>query len=233
MKEMVQRVLRQKLGNLGIVFVLLAVAFLTVLSFSSGRGGPPSLALLLIATGAISRDISSGTAQMILARPIRRSDYLMGRYIGVLVLLAAFLTFAVLLSVSLQSLLGTLFGVRDPIPIAALLRIAAGEWLDGTLLAATLLFFSTFLPGVGDPLAYFVLQIGLGVAGSLGARFPPVARGAALVRENLFPHVAWEDVLRGEGILGADVGRFVLALTVFLLGAIVIFSRREFSYGHD
>ena len=34
-------------------------------------------------------------------------------------------------------------------------------------------------------------------------------------------------------MLGAEVGRFVLALTVFLIGAIVIFSRREFSYGHD
>jgi ABC-type transport system involved in multi-copper enzyme maturation permease subunit len=233
MSEMVQRLLRQKLGNLGILFVLLAIALLTVLTFNSGHGGPPTLALLLVATGAVSRDVSGGTIQMILARPIRRSEYLLGRYVGILVLLAAFLLFAVLLSVALQSLLAWVFETRDPVPLAALLRIAAGEWIDGALLAATLVFFSTFLPGVGDLLAYFLLQIGLGVAGSLGARFPPVARAAALVRDNLFPHVDWEGVFRGEGLLGADVGRFVLALTAFLAGAIVIFSRREFSYGHD
>lgn len=233
MTEMVKRLLRQKLGNLGIVLVLVAVALLTVLSFSSGNGGPAMLALLLIATGAVSRDIASGTIQMILARPVRRSDYLLGRYLGILVLLAAFLLFAVLLSVSFQSLLGALFEVRETVALDTLLRVAAGEWLDGTLLAATLIFFSTFLPGVGDLLAYFLLQIGLGVAGSLGGRFPAIARGAAFVRDNFFPHVAWDEVLQGQGMLGAEVGRFVLALTVFLIGAIVIFSRREFSYGHD
>lgn len=232
MIEMIVRYLRQKLGNLGIVLVLLAMMGLTLMTFVTGRGGPATLALLLIAPGAVSRDISSGTAQMILARPIRRSEYLLGRYLGILLLYAAFLVLAVLLTLALRPIFSGAFDAA-PIPTGHLLGVAAGEWLDGALLAATLLFLSTFLPGFGDLLAYFMLQIGLGVAGSLQQYFPAVAKAANVARENVFPQVAWSDVLGGDGALGAATGRFVLALATFLVGALFVFSRREFSYGHD
>lgn len=233
MKEMVIRFVRQKLGNPGIVLVLLALAGLTLLSMLSGQGGPAVLAVLLLAPGSVSRDISSGTVQMILARPIRRSEYLLGRYLGILAVYAAFLLVALLVTLAARPLLAGTFGTPDSLAATDLFRVAAGEWLDGTLLAATLVFFSTFLPGIGDLLAYFMLQVGLGVASTLGARFPGIAEGAKVARENLLPQVEWTEVLRGEGALGAAPGRFVLALAAFLVGALLVFSRREFTYGHD
>jgi len=233
MREMVIRFVRQKLGNPGIVLVLLALAGLTLLSMLSGQGGPAVLAVLLLAPGSVSRDISSGTVQMILARPIRRSEYLLGRYLGILAVYAAFLLVALLVTLAARPLLAGTFGTPDSLAATDLFRVAAGEWLDGTLLAATLVFFSTFLPGIGDLLAYFMLQVGLGVASTLGARFPAIAEGAKVARENLLPRVEWAEVLRGEGALGAAPGRFVLALVAFLVGALFVFSRREFTYGHD
>ena len=112
---------------------------------------------------------------------------------------------------------------------------AAGALLSAALLAAVLLFFSTFLRGYGDILAYLLLSLLLGapdvLAGAL--RKPWLSRLGAVVRENLLPHVAWDDVLRGKGVLAAATGQYALALTAYLALAAWIFSRREFSYGQD
>jgi ABC-type transport system involved in multi-copper enzyme maturation permease subunit len=232
-REMVLRLLRQRFGNLGIVLILLSISVLTVLSFASGRGGPAPLAILLLAPGAISRDISSGAAQMILARPIRRSEYLLGRYLGIVVAYGGFVLLSALLCFLLRPVFTAALGLPQAVAPAELMQVAAGEWLDGSLLAATLLFFSTFLPGIGDLLAYLLLQIGLGIAGSLQAPFPRLASIASAIRGNLLPDVDWPQVFHGNGALQPPFGSFVLALTVFLVGALFIFSRREFSYGQD
>ena len=51
--------------------------------------------------------------------------------------------------------------------------------------------------------------------------------------ENVSPTVPWDAVLQGQNVLRLETGRFVLACVVFLAGALVIFSRREFAYGQD
>jgi len=235
MREMVRRFLRQKFGNLGVVLALVAIALLAMIFFPSQEsGGPAGLAVLVLAAGSISKDASSGALQMILARPIRRSEYLFGRYLGILSAYAVFLLFTLLLVVTLPRLFSLLFDQPGPHPpLTSLLRAAGAAWLSGTLVAATLLFFSTFLPGFGDVLAFILVQFSFGIGGALGGRFPAVAKAATIARENLMPDVAWSQVFRGEGLLGEATGRFVLALTVFLIAATLVFSRREFSYGQD
>jgi hypothetical protein len=49
----------------------------------------------------------------------------------------------------------------------------------------------------------------------------------------MLPTVAWDEVLRGENILGAATGRWVFALTVYLALAAVVFRRRELPYGQE
>jgi hypothetical protein len=49
----------------------------------------------------------------------------------------------------------------------------------------------------------------------------------------MLPSVAWNEVLRGQGVLGAVTGRWVFALTVYLALAAIVFSRRELPYGQD
>jgi ABC-type transport system involved in multi-copper enzyme maturation permease subunit len=233
MSEMVRRFLHQRFGNPGLVLGLSAIAILTTISFMTGKGGTGFLALLLLTPGVIARDVSSGTAQMILARPIRRSEYVLGRYFGVLAAYALFLAVALLLALIAKPFLSTLFGSPSAIGVGQMIGVAGADGLDGALFVATLLFFSTFLPGFGDLLAYFLLQIGLTVMLGLGRLSPGLGRFATIARENIFPAVDWPGVFRGESAFSASTGRFVLALTVFLLGALFLFSRREFSYGQD
>jgi ABC-type transport system involved in multi-copper enzyme maturation permease subunit len=235
MREMVRRFLRQKFGNLGIVLALAVIALLAMVSFvSQGSGGAAGLAVLVLSAGSVSKDASSGALQMILARPIHRSEYLFGRYLGILSAYAVFLLFTFFLAITLPRLIALLFNQTGPYPpLIPLLRVAAAAWLSGTLVAATLLFFSTFLPGFGDVLAFILLQFSFGIGSVLGGRFAAVDKAVTIARENLMPDVAWNQVFRGEGLLGEATGRFVLALTVFLIAAALVFSRREFSYGQE
>ncbi len=111
----------------------------------------------------------------------------------------------------------------------------AGAFLNALLFAAILLFFSTFLRGYADVLAYLVLSIFLALLPGLGValRKPWLQRGAEQLRKNVLPDVDWSQVLRGHQVLGEPTGRWVLAVTAFLILAAVIFSKREFTYGHD
>ena len=81
------------------------------------------VALLLIASRrpSVSRDASTGALQMILARPIRRTEYLFGRYLGIVVAFAAFSLACVLLGLFANVVLGL------PGPVAPLELLGASD----------------------------------------------------------------------------------------------------------
>lgn len=234
MTEMIRRFLAQKLGGMGtcIAFVLLAV--LSAFLLQSGRPGTTILAVILLSAGIVSRDARSGALQMILARPILRVEYLLGRYFGVLTGLAAFLLLSFGLAVGLDrvnALAGwdaSFFSWKDA------LKTSAAEFPGGALDAAILLFLSTFLRGIGDVLAYVLSFVVLSVAPQIGMSLgnPGIARVFRGAMDNLAPAPAWGQILRG-GVLQPAFGRYALALTGYILLAALVFNRREFSYGTD
>ena len=242
MTEMVRRFLRQKFGSIGVVIALAVLSLLTAFQVAaSGRGSALEsggfIALLILAAGSVSRDSSSGALQMILARPIRRAEYLFGRYCGILLAYAISLAATAGLALALSPVLGQLLGneTARELSLADLARGAAGSLLSAALLGAVLLFFSTFLRGFGDVLAYFLLSLLLGAPELLARPLhaPWLSDLGTAARENILPRVEWEDVLRGQKILSPATGEYVLAVTVYLTLAAWIFSRREFSYGYD
>lgn len=241
MIEMTRRFLRQRFGSLPIVIALAVLALMTAiqgaLSEPEKALGAGFLAILLIAAGSVSRDISGGALQMILARPIRRTEYLFGRYLGILAAYAAFLAVSSGLTVLLARLLPSVVGVRSlaELSAASIGRGVAMALANAILFAAILLFFSTFLPGYADVLAYVLMSILLNVLTGIGAalRRPWLLEAGEAVRANLLPTVDWGKVLRGRAALGEPTGRWVLAVAVFLAAAAIVFSRREFSYGQD
>jgi ABC-type transport system involved in multi-copper enzyme maturation permease subunit len=241
MIEMVRRFLRQRFGSLAMAIALGVLALLTAVqaAFSDPERayGTGFLAIILIAAGSVSKDASDGALQMILARPIRRTSYLFGRYLGILVVFAIYLGAIGGLTLLCAKGVPVLFGpgTAAELSAAALGRGAATAFLNAMLFAATLLFFSTFLRGYADVLAYIVLQIVLGLFPMLGEALqkPWLRKAAEALRSNVLPNVDWSEVLRGHNVLGEPTGRWVLAVTLFLSLAAVIFSRREFSYGHD
>lgn len=234
---MIRRFVRQKFASGGLVAALSVLALLEILTLSA-QGAQRGLvmanwAIFVLAAGSVSRDISSGALQMILARPIRRTRYLYGRYAGILASYAFFLVVTSVLAYAVFTLLVS----RSPraavteLPPDALAAAAAGAFLSGAFQAAILLFFSTFLPGIADLLGLLLLYLILNLPQLSQA--PWLRTVAENARENMLPSVDWSAVFRGEGVLAAATGRWVFALTVYLVLAAVVFSRRELPYGQE
>ena len=200
MIAMVQRFLRQKFES-PLVSVTLAVLALLVGSPPALSNGPARLvALLLIASGAVSRDASSGALQIILARPISRTEYLGGRLFGVMAAYAIFLAAATIFAL----LLSLRFGGTATLLSPALPRALAGALLDGLQVAVLLLFFSTFLPSYADALGYVLLWVAFSTASAFGTALGNAGLAKAA-------HTAQENLLRTGGdirqIIGIDAGR--------------------------
>ncbi len=241
MTEIVRRFLRQKFGSVGVVIALAVLSLLTAFqAVFTGNGQSLEtgfVAVLILAAASVSKDSASGALQMILARPILRVEYLFGRYCGILLCYTIYIVMTAALALVLSPLLREGLGIRgvNAVALGDLSRGAATALLSAALLSSVLLFFSTFLRGYGDVLAYLLLSLLLGAPDALAGalRMPWLARLGAAVRENVLPHVEWEEVLRGRGAFSAAIGQYALALTGYLALAAWIFSRREFSYGND
>src|SRR5215813_11301205 len=108
--------LRQKVGSAGAVIALGLMAVIAALPLNAGQGlsGLDTVAALVLAAGCVSRDASSGALQMILSRPIRRTQYLAGRYVGFLLCFLLFLAASVLLATILGQIVARL--APSPMP---------------------------------------------------------------------------------------------------------------------
>jgi ABC-type transport system involved in multi-copper enzyme maturation permease subunit len=239
MSEMVRRFLRQRFNNLGVVIALSALALLAAfqLALSGGGGGLEvgTLGVFILGAACVSKDSSSGALQMILCRPIRRSDYLLGRFAGILAAYAVFLLAALGLALLFSRALPLLGAPPQPLALPSLARSAAGSMLTAIGIAAPILLLSTFLPGYGDVLGYILLTPLLSLP-SLAAQIlkaPALEKAGALLRQNLLPSPDWNAVLAGRNPLGEPTGRWLLAVVAEILLAVVLFSRREFAYGQD
>jgi hypothetical protein len=238
--EMVRRYLRQKFHSVGVVVALAALALVsaTPLALSGGGSGFESgtLALLILAAACVSKDESSGALQMILCRPIRRTAYLMGRFLGVLAAYAAFLVACIGLALLVSRVL-PMTGGAPPMTLSlpSLARGALASLLSAVAMAAPILLLSTFLPGYGDVLGYVLLGglLALPAAAARLFQAPVLEKAGVLLKENLMPDVDWSEVLSGHHLLSEATGRWVLAVVAYLVLADVVFSRREFAYGRD
>jgi len=231
MTAMIERFLRQKFES-PLVVGTLAVLALVVATPPALSAGPARLvALLLIASGAVSRDASSGALQIILARPISRTEYLGGRLLGIMAAYAIFLAAATIFGLLLSWKLGGMATLLSP----ALARAFVGALLDGLQVAVLLLFFSTLLASYGDALGYLLLWIAFSTASAFGTGLgnAGMAQAARKAQENLLPDVRWDTVLAGGDFPIEALGRWVLAVTLCFVLAAAVLSRREFSYGQD
>lgn len=111
---------------------------------------------------AIASDIESGVAQAVLARPIRRSDLLVGKWIGLAIVTAAYATISGLLQIGA---VGVVTGYLPPEPVAAVLYLTA----ESLVLLTLALALSTRLGAIAAG-AICVVSFGLAwMAGIVGA----------------------------------------------------------------
>jgi ABC-type transport system involved in multi-copper enzyme maturation permease subunit len=113
---------------------------------------------------AIATDLESGVAQAMLARPLRRSSYLLGRWLGLAIVMVVYSAIAGFLAIGA---VGLVSGYLPPDPILPVAYLA-GQAL--VLLSLTVLLSTRLAPVAGGAIA--VVAYGLawmaGVLGKIG-----------------------------------------------------------------
>jgi Cu-processing system permease protein len=123
---------------------LIAAALLTLMGLYVVNFLAGFLALFL-SVGSVSGEIDSGTLHAVLARPIRRAEFIVGRWLAYVVLIAAYITLMASLMLLFARVIAD-FEVPDPLRAIGLLVLSAVALLTLSLFGSTLL--STLANGV-------------------------------------------------------------------------------------
>lgn len=189
---------------------------------------------IYLGTGLVSNEIERRTIDVVLSRPVRRSQFLAGKYLGLLMVLAA----VCLITTAAVDL--ALFGVQGGFDLLQL-RIWPAAWLiliELAIMTAVAVFFSSFASqAVSALLSLLVFLIGRwGADLELMVRTAGSVRALGRIVYHILPNLSYFNLIgsvsRGEAVAGSDLLRptvygasyviAVLAATVF------IFNRRDF-----
>jgi ABC-type transport system involved in multi-copper enzyme maturation permease subunit len=190
--------------ELGVSQVLILAAFM--FSFVLAMTGA------FLAAPAIAGDLESGVALAVLARPVRRADLVVGRWIGLSIVIGLYAMAAGLLE---TAAVGAVSGYRPPDALAASIQLAG----VGIVLLTLVLALSTRLPAIAAgaiAVVVFGLAWMLGILGGIGQVFGvPALEAAATIGRVLLPtDLLWRGtvfsleppaVILGSGIAGPAV----------------------------
>ncbi|HTW08768.1 MAG TPA: ABC transporter permease [Acidimicrobiales bacterium] len=126
-----------------------------------------ALSASAMASPAVSADVESGVLYTIVARPVRRSEILVGKWLG---LMAVLFAYAVVVSAAELGVVDAVSGFLPPGPVAVVLYLFA----EGAILLTLTLAISTRLSAIATgvvAIALFGSAWLAGVVGSLGAAF--------------------------------------------------------------
>ncbi len=193
----------------------------------------------------LARELARRTVDAVLSKPIRRREFILGQYAGLVATLALALT--LLVTVLYAVLAAATWWVEDsgftPAPAAAvdpaLLKAVFLIFVQAAVVAAAALCFSTF----ASPAVAAVATCGLWVAGHFGAELrrlddviaAPLATSLATGLSYVLPNLAAFDV-KAAVVHGEAVTAWHVALTTasgaayilaFLVLAVAAFSRRD------
>ncbi len=126
------------------ILILVAFMFSFVLAMTAAFLGAP----------AIASDLESGVAQAMLARPIRRADLVVGRWLGLVAVVVAYAAGSGLLEIAAVQVVS---GYAPPEPILAVAFLSA----QAVVLLTLALLLSTRLPAIAAG-AICVVVFGLG-----------------------------------------------------------------------
>lgn len=167
------------------ILIFIAFMFSFVLVMTAAFLGSP----------AIASDLESGVAQAMLARPLRRSSYLLGRWLGLAIVIVAYAALAGFLAIGA---IGVVSGYLPPDPILPIVYLA-GQAL--VVLTLTILLSTWLAPIAGGAIA--VVAFGLawmaGVLGRIGVEIgiPSLVSVSDAVRFLLPTDALWQGVVYG------------------------------------
>jgi len=203
------------------------------------------LIAVFIGIGLVSKEVERRSIYSLLAKPIRREEFILGKYSGLL--LTLFVNISVM-TVALYVVLGVMAWTQpivekaadaralDPAMLKAIVLILA----ELAIVTACALFFSSF----STPILSAALTLGVWVIGHFNADLKhfenvvssPVAAWIARALYYLLPNLAPFDVkaavVHGQPVAGGHV-LLTLAYATMYIGALIvatvtIFARRDF-----
>jgi ABC-type transport system involved in multi-copper enzyme maturation permease subunit len=130
--------------SLGIAFATLTLFGVYVVNYLA------SFLALFLSVAAVSGEIDSGTLHAVLARPLRRSEFIVGRWLGYAVMIVVYIVAMTGLVLLIARLVAG-YEVPDPLPALALML------LEGVLLLTLSLFGSTLMPTLANGVVVFTM----------------------------------------------------------------------------
>ena len=201
---------------------------------------------VFIGIGLVAREIDRRSIYSILVKPVRRQEFIVGKYLGLVATLLVNLAvmaiaYYIVLAYMGRTLPAAMFRgeppAADPRLLIGIVMIAA----ELSLVTAVALFCSTFS---SSALLSAALTAGLYVAGQFGADLKnfeqvvesPVAAGVGRALYYVLPNFAAFDVkaqvVHGlpldPGYVGLTLLYGAIYVTMLLVGAMLIFARRDF-----
>jgi ABC-type transport system involved in multi-copper enzyme maturation permease subunit len=181
---------------------------------------------LTLAAGMIGQDVSSGTLQLLLARPVTRAGYVFSRWAAV-----AGGTFAL---VTLQALVAALVMTMRgaPVPWDGAALFLANNLLLAAGVAAVMALLSALSGGLGDLGLLFLLFFSgqvlekLGMFKSWGWLVRPAEELLGLTK----PALDLAPLFHGAALSWFAVVTYLSTVTLCLGLAVVVMNRRELSY---
>ncbi len=188
---------------------------------------------IFVGIGLVGKEIERRTVYTIMARPIRRTQFILGKYLGLV------MTLSVNMAVMMAVFLATLWLYRAPVH-GALVQAVALIFVEVLLVTAMALFFSTFSTSTLS--ASFT--IGLFVVGHLTMDLKGIAeksqseavKAVTTAAYYIFPNLEMLNV-KGQAAVGVGVPYAyqataslygLLYTAALLVGACIIFQRRDF-----
>jgi ABC-type transport system involved in multi-copper enzyme maturation permease subunit len=201
---------------------------------------------VFIGIGLVSKEVERRSIYPLLAKPITRTEFVLGKYAGLLLTLAVNVA---VMAAALYAVLGLMVsfeganvarGLERPVLDPAMLAQVGLTYVELAIVTAIALFFSTF----STPMLSAALTVGLFVAGRFSTdlrNFNQVVESRAAgmlatvlywVLPNLAPYDARADVVHGQpvaaGYIALSTAYALVYIAVLLIGATAIFSRRDF-----
>jgi ABC-type transport system involved in multi-copper enzyme maturation permease subunit len=201
---------------------------------------------VFIGIGLVSKEVERRSVYSLLSKPVRRSQLVFGKYLGLVLTLAVNVMMMAAALYAVLALMAwgagpTIVASRDvPALDPALLKAFALILVELMLVTAIAIFFSTF----STPMLSAALTFGFYIVGHFSTdlrNFQQVvdsplaarlARGLYWVLPNLAQFDIKADVVHGQpvaaGYLALTITYAVLYIAMLLLVSSVIFSRRDF-----
>jgi ABC-type transport system involved in multi-copper enzyme maturation permease subunit len=209
---------------------MLSITPLFGIAFMPGVGlGPLGNAqglILALGAGLIGQDVSSGVLQLLCARPVRRPEYVVSRWLGVALA-------GIVVSLLQLGIAAAVLSVRGMAPSAQqVVLFAAGRTIECLGLAAVLTLCSSLIGGVGDLAIYLLGNLGMTILQMVAQvkQWHGLARVAGEIQASLTPTIDLQRQIAATPMPWFPIVSYVSTVTLCLAIAIVVVNRRELSY---